>query len=119
VNFIRDALIVRLTGLEPLLAFKRRLEVPLAHVREAAEDATIARRWYKGLRSPGTSVPPLIAAGTYYRQGERTFWAVHGARRVVVIRLAEEPYAQLVLQVADPAATVAAITAALRARRAS
>ncbi|ULE31437.1 hypothetical protein [Mycobacterium sp. IDR2000157661] len=98
-----DRLVVRITGLNKLWALKSRLRIPLDHVRGATADSGIAKE-HKGIRAPGTHLPRVITAGTYYRDGERVFWDVRDPARVVVIELVEERYARLVLQVGDPEA---------------
>jgi hypothetical protein len=55
----------------------------------------------------------VITAGTFYQEGERVFWDVHDPEKTVVIRLKDEHYARLVIEVEDPPATVAAIQEAL------
>jgi hypothetical protein len=58
-------------------------------------------------------MPGVITAGTFYQEGERVFWDVHDPEKTVVIRLKDERYARLVIEVEDPPATVAAIQEAL------
>jgi hypothetical protein len=58
-------------------------------------------------------MPGVITAGTFYQEGERVFWDVHDPEKTVVIRLKDERYAQLVIEVEDPPATIAAIHEAL------
>lgn len=101
-------------GADKLWALRSRLEIPVAHIRGAHVDPDIAHGWWHGLRAPGTSVPGIITAGTFYQQGKRIFWDVHHAENVIVVELADERYDELVIEVADPAATVAQITAAVR-----
>jgi hypothetical protein len=60
----------------------------------------------KGVRARGAHVPGVITAGTFHIPGERVFWDVHDPAKAVVIELADEHYARLVVQVADPRATV-------------
>jgi hypothetical protein len=54
-------------------------------------------------------VPGVITAGTFHQEGERIFWDVHDPEKTVVIRLKNERYSRLVIEVEDPLATVAAI----------
>lgn len=110
-------LTVRIDGLDRLCAFKRRITVPLAHVRGATADPGIARE-PKGMRGLGTHVRGVIVAGTFRQDGERVFWDVHDRSRAVVIELAEHQYARLVVQVADPRGTVELINAPSRPDRA-
>jgi hypothetical protein len=103
-------------GLDKLWAFKGRLEIPVAHIRGAHADTTIARGWWKGIKAPGTSIPGVIRAGTFYQDGKRVFWDVHDPEKTVVIDLHDERYDQLIVEVADPATTVKLLTAALGGR---
>ena len=104
-------LVVEIEGLDKLWALKSRLEIPLAHVRGATADPGVVHE-HKGLRAPGTYLPGVITAGTFHVRGERVFWDVHDANKAVVIELADERYARLIVEVDDPRATVALIEAA-------
>lgn len=110
-----DRLVVALQGFDRLWALKSRLEIPLANVQGATIDRGIVRD-RKGVRAPGTHIPRVVTAGTFHRDGERTFWNVRGGDRTVVIQLRNEEYARLVLEVDDPRATVALVERALAAR---
>lgn len=72
-------------------------------------------RWDGGrdFRALGTYVPGVIAAGTFYQEGEKVFWDVHNPEKTEVIRLRDEKYSRLVVEVEDPPATVVAIQEAL------
>ncbi|MGY5011942.1 hypothetical protein ACWCY6_28295 [Streptomyces sp. 900105755] len=98
-------LVVEIEGLDKLWALKSRLDIPLANVRGATADPGIVAE-PKGRRAPGAHLPGVIAAGTFQIEGERIFWDVRDAAKAVVIELADERYARLVVQVSDPKATV-------------
>jgi hypothetical protein len=108
-----DALVIRVVGADRIWALKSRLEVPLAHVVGAEPDEKEARRWWHGIRAPGTNLPGVITAGTFYQHGERVFWDVRHPEKAVAIRLRDERYSRLVIEVDDPDGTVAAINAAV------
>ncbi len=111
------ALTVYVEGLDKLWALKSQLEIPLSHVVSAAIDPDLSISKFEWqLRAPGTSWPGLIKAGTYYGQGKRVFWDVHDPKKAVVIRLVEDKYNELVIEVDDPQDTVAAIQKAVAAR---
>jgi hypothetical protein len=112
VEVVGDRLSVQIEGMDKLWSLKSRLEIPLAHVAGVEADPEAVRDW-KGWRGPGVHIPGVIAAGTFHPQGDRVFWDVHDAAKAVVIRLADERYARLVIGVDDPAQTVAAIRQAL------
>jgi hypothetical protein len=98
---------VDIRGLHKLLAFKGHLELPASAVKSARRlDTKEARRFWKGFRVPGTHVPGLIAAGTFYKGGERHFWDVRDAGRAIEIELEGQPYQRLFLEVEDPEATL-------------
>lgn len=100
-------------GLDKLWSFKGRLEIPLAHIRGAHADASIAHGWWKGIKAPGTAIPGVLRAGTFYQDGKRVFWDVHDPDKTIVIDLHDERYDQLIVEVADPASTVSQLQAAL------
>ena len=118
VELTQDALVVHVRGMDRLWALKSRLEIPLSHVVGAEVDPEVAREWRQGIRSPGTHVPGVITAGTFYQEGERVFWDVHDPEKTVVIQLRDERYARLVIEVEDPHATAAAIDRVVEAVRA-
>lgn len=108
-----EELIVHVTGWDQLWSLKSQLTIPLAHVTGASANPQEAHQWWKGLRMPGTSIPGVIAAGTFYKDGERVFWDVHDPDKTVLIRLAHEQYSRLIIQVDEPEAVVAAINRAV------
>jgi hypothetical protein len=104
-------------GWDKLWALKSELEIPLAHVRAARVDAEPARGWWHGLRMPGTQIPGLLTAGTFYQSDGAVFYDVHDPEGTIVIDLDHEHYTRLVIEVEDPVATVALLRAAIAARR--
>jgi len=116
IELTENTLIVRVEGVDKFLAFKSQLEVPLSHVVGAEVDPLVVQEWgnlWKGVRIPGAHVPGLLAAGNFYQHGERVFWDVHDPQKAVTIRLSDEQYARLVIEVEDPATTIAAIEEAV------
>ncbi len=113
-----DLLTVDVQGLHQLWAFKRRICVPLAHVRGATADAGIVQE-PKGLRAPGLHVPGATVIGTFHRAGEKHFWDVRSGAHAVVIELTGETYDRLIVDVDDPRSTVDTINRALSQPRSS
>lgn len=107
-----DTLVFDVQGLHKLWALKSQLRIPAAHVRGARSAAPgELSGWWKGWRMPGTHIPGLLTAGTFYQDDKRIFWDVHDADRAVVIDLVHDDYDQLIIEVADPAAVVQLLTA--------
>ena len=113
VEITNGYLRVVVEGFDKVLALKSTLEVPLTHVRGASQDPDALRERH-GLRLGGTSLPGVIAAGTFF-DGRWWFLDVHHPEDAVKIELDHEHYAALIVEVADPVATVAAINAAIAA----
>src|SRR5580700_8224962 len=80
------------------------LEIPLVHITGVRADSEVACGWWHGVRMPGTSVPGVITAGTFYQDGKRVFWDVHHPEKTIVIDLHDERFNELVVEVADPEA---------------
>jgi hypothetical protein len=111
LEIVGDRLLVRLSGWSKVWALKGGLNIPLAHVRGAGFAPGGLKP--KGLRAPGSYWPGVIAAGTYRWPGNKEFWSVRRLNKAIVLHLQKEGYNRLVLEVADPAATVAAINDAV------
>ncbi|UOQ67249.1 PH domain-containing protein [Hymenobacter volaticus] len=102
-----DSAVFNVKGLHKLWAFKSQIQIPLAHIRGARQDAEALKGWWKGFRAPGTHVPGLITAGTFYQDDKRIFWDVHNSENAVIIDLVHDEYNQLIVEVEDPAAVIA------------
>ncbi len=119
IELTPDKLVIHLTGSDKFWALTSRLEIWLEHVVSAEIDPQTRQewqKWYLGLRVPGTHVPGVIAAGTFYKHGEWVFWDVQHPEQAITINLAHDKYSKLVVEVDDPAATVAAIQQAVAQR---
>lgn len=56
-----------------------------------------------GLRAPGTHIPGLIKAGTYRRDGQKTFWLVGRGQFLSLICCPGQTFDELVLELNDDA----------------
>ncbi len=98
-----DKLIVEVQGLDKLGALKSRLEIPLEHisgVRTAADERV------RGIRLPGTYIPGVITAGTFFQIGKKVFWDVHDSEHAIAIDLRDERFSTLIIEVAEPEANM-------------
>jgi hypothetical protein len=106
---VRDGqLIVEPLGWSRVWTLRRRLSVPATAVRSVRRAQPAAYRdGPKGWRMPGTHVPGLITAGSYVRDGEWEFWDVRGkGTHAIEVHLSGTRFTRLVVEVADPDATV-------------
>ncbi|MGH3344653.1 MAG: hypothetical protein ACRDPK_17655 [Carbonactinosporaceae bacterium] len=99
-----DGLVARVRGVDQLWAFRRNIRVPM-HQIDAVRvmSRAAARAELPWVRAPGSYLPGLVIAGSYWhlRRRRRQFWCVHRAAEVLVIDV-RSVTERLVLQVVDP-----------------
>jgi hypothetical protein len=117
VETTHDKLVLTVHGFDVILALKHRLEVPLAHVlgAEVGVSDEVRERLSHSLRLPGTHLPGIITAGSYLEHGRWMFWNIRTGKNAVTIRIAHDKYDRIIVDVEDPASTVALVTTALAA----
>lgn len=113
VTVAEGKLTLHVRGVDKIWAFKSTLEIPLVHIGGVRSDPEVARSWWHGMRLPGTNVPGVITAGTFYQDGKRIFWDVHRPEKTIVIDLHDERFNALIVEVDDPEAAVKMISNAL------
>jgi hypothetical protein len=116
VSFSPTTAIFAVEGLDKLWSLRSRLELPLAHITGVRADPSAAQGWWHGVRLGGTPVPGLLTAGTFYHDGGLVFWDVHNPAQTIVVDLTHEHYRALIIEVAEPAHTVAELLARLPCR---
>jgi len=102
-------LVLHVRGADQFWALKSTLEIPLQHIAGVRADAEIARGWWHGFKLAGADIPGVLHAGTFYQHGKRIFWDVHDPEKTIVIDLCDERYAELIVEVADPASAIAMV----------
>jgi hypothetical protein len=123
IEITAHELVVRLHGLDRILAMRSRVSVPLAHVagiREHAEEAHFDDAVRDSARGIGTFVRGRVAAGSLRLPSGRSFYDVHDPRKAIVVDLRSESFEHLVVQVdgESPETAVRRIRYALENRRA-
>ncbi len=101
LTFQNQTLTISPRGISKLLALKSKLAIPFNHIVGATIDPGILKD-FKGIRSPGTAVPGLYYAGTFYNQQEKLFFNIKTSSTPVVIQLRNEEYDRIVIGVEDP-----------------
>jgi hypothetical protein len=141
IGLTESTLIIYMKGMYRISAFLFRvpLKIPLTHVVGAESDPTVFKK--RGLTVPempgfGVPGPPTPSYGEITKEfwkvetqggggsyrlegGYRGFWEGGDPQHAITIKLTDERYTELVLQVTDPAATVARIKEAVQARKSS
>ena len=108
-----DRAVFAVEGLDTLWALRSRLEIPLAHITDVESNHDQVGRWWHGFKIAGTDMPGLFAAGTFFFHGELVFWDVRSPADTIIVSLNHERYKKLIVQVADPDATIATLRAAM------
>jgi hypothetical protein len=113
-----EVLEIQVQGMHKLWALKSSLRVPLSDVRDVRHDPERARRVIPGLRVPGTHIPYVYTAGTFYQSDFRPdFWTVRNADNAIVIQCGDRAaFDEIIVEVEDPAAVIAMIRNALPKR---
>jgi hypothetical protein len=107
VRIEADRAVFQVEGSDKLWALRSQLEIPLAHISGVDIDHVQARGWWHGLRVMGTNLPGVLAAGTFLSHDGLVFWDVHDPDKTIIVSLMHEHYKKLIIEVHDPAATVA------------
>jgi hypothetical protein len=95
-------LIIKVQGADKLWALKSQLTIPLQHITDISYNPEEAKGWYHGLKLPGSQIPGVLTAGTFYKSGQKVFWDVHNPEQAIVIGLQNESYQKLIIEVSDP-----------------
>jgi hypothetical protein len=115
VSVESDRAVFEVQGWDKLWSLRSRLEIPLAHITGVEANVDQVNQWWHGLKVLGADLPGLFAAGTFYYHGELVFWDVRHPANTVIVTLNHERYRKLIIEVADPTATVALLRGATKA----
>jgi hypothetical protein len=112
-----DTLVFEITGVDEILAFAKRITVPLEHVTSVTTEK-VPWNYSQQIRVGGTGVPWLVKDGRYLGpNGVMMFFEMHNPDKCVTVSLDHESYRQIVFEVEDKEATALSIQAAIGARR--
>ena len=104
-----DSFIFNVNGMHKLWALKSQLTIPFDNILNAHQDVESIKGWH-GWRLPGTSIPSIITAGTFYKDGSKIFWDVSNIENCIIVDLKDEDYKQLVIEVENPAEAIDILT---------
>jgi hypothetical protein len=93
----------------------RQLHIPLDRIERVT--TTEPQSNWSEVRAPGTFLPGVIKAGTYYTKRGKEFWYVTTDRDYLTLELRDEPYRRIVINLPDNLAWEERIDRALAERR--
>lgn len=99
----------KVNGMHKLWAFKSQLTIPSENIINAHQNIDSIKDW-KGWRAPGTSIPSIITAGTFYKDGNKIFWDVSNIENCIIVDLKDEDYKQLIIEVENPTDAINLLT---------
>jgi hypothetical protein len=114
----RDAIITPI-GWSRVWTLRSRVRFPRSSIRSVRRaPGGVGHGIWKGWRLPGTHVPGVLVAGSYYRDGRWEFWDVRVSNdRAIELELESGPYSRLVVDVAHPDFEIERLRAAAPAAR--
>ena len=104
-----DNFIFEVNGMHKLWALKSQLTIPAEHILNAHQDLESIKGW-RGWKLPGTFIPSIITAGTFYKHGNKIFWDASNIEKCIIVDLKDEDYNQLIIEVENPASSIEVLT---------
>lgn len=104
VRLDNHKLVIELNFWEKLwsLQFNHTWEIPFNHIERVSTN-TPSSNWktlnWREVKLPGTFVPGVIKAGTYYTERGREFWYVTDDKNYLTLDLKDEFYQSVILTV--------------------
>ncbi len=95
----KDVMSIELSNLEKILSFHNSLKLPISQITEVSD--TLLPPTWKEIRAPGTAIPGLIKAGTYYTFRGKEFWMLKKKDNPIRIELKNNKFKRLILGVND------------------
>lgn len=96
LQIVNGNLAINLSFWEKIWGFHGSFRIPLSHVRELKHEIPVTS--WKEIRFPGSFLPGVIKAGTYYTPRGKEFWYVtRWGKQHVTIELQNERYKRIVL----------------------
>ena len=94
-----NQVVLRVLGSHRFWAFKSQIRFSIDQVASVGPvDPTLRPPWF---RCPGTMIPWLICAGTYYGRGRKEFWDRTRGRACIQIEMKSGTFTRIVVDVPD------------------
>ncbi len=100
IKKIDNNFIFEVKGMHKLWALKSQLSIPQTHIITAK--LYDGQQWNLGLRFPGTYLPGVITAGTFYGKDGTIFCDVSNKENAILVELKDEKYNKLIIEVENP-----------------
>lgn len=96
-----DRLVMQLSGWERVWSVHMgpTIDIPIAHIQQASTEAP--ETTWREIRAPGTYLPQVIKAGTYYTERGREFWHVTARDKALCLDLHQDEYYKRIVITVD------------------
>jgi hypothetical protein len=99
---------------DKILALHGTLKIPLEHITSATSGEAPPVPWFAPLKVVGTSLPGVMAAGTFYSYHDGLVFYDYGAgHECLILALQHEQFTKVVIEI-DPPQAAASIAAQVR-----
>lgn len=91
----KDYLKINFSTAKKILSMKGSFTIPLKHIQSITTE--LPKPTWEEIKAPGTMIPGLIKAGTYYTEKGKQFWFVTKGKGILNIKLKNESYQRIIL----------------------
>ncbi|HEU0163988.1 MAG TPA: hypothetical protein VFQ54_03025 [Thermomicrobiales bacterium] len=120
IDLLVDRLVVEPMGWNKVWSLRTRIDIPFDDIVAIEQDRRLAENGPTGVRFPGANIPGVYLAGTFWKfwgdRKSRSFWLRRRADRCITIRLRNNSFDYVTVDVADPAGEIRRITSSLHDR---
>jgi len=95
ITITEDQLEINFSTTKKILSMKGSFKIPLKHIQSITTQ--LPKPTWKEIKAPGTMIPGLIKAGTYYTDKGKQFWLVTKGKGILNIELKNESYKRIIL----------------------
>ncbi len=95
ISITRDEIRISFSVTKKILSVKGSFKIPLKHIVRVTTQKP--KPTWKEIKAPGTFIPGLIKAGTYYTDKGREFWFVTKGKGILNLELKNESYKRIIL----------------------
>jgi hypothetical protein len=99
LEIINNKLQIEFNTAEKILAIHNSMEVPICNIIQAT--GMLLEPTWASIKMPGTNLPGIIKAGTYYTNRGKEFWYLTRGSEVLRLELKGESYDRIILGVKD------------------
>ena len=107
VDAADGAVTFTVVGLHKVWALRSRIRISATDILDVGPGEPLVREEGPGWRVLGTSLPGVITAGIYFKDGRWSFWDVVRPSNTIAVTIKGHRFSRLIVEVDDPIAAIA------------